>query len=199
MANCEAILAGKFVRQCGHRPKQGIRRKWYFNWDDVDRVGTQTINKGTRALIIVLKSGAKIYPAEGNNKTSKASHALSVLDFGNGYIHTDNYTVLYRGENERERIQELVEGGRVGTISEKVDSGLNGELSFEILGLESGMVITEDNWNSSENSGTTTLTVATQEGEEEATGAKLFLMNDENGEPSYETTLAWIKANEYAA
>ena len=192
MANCDAKLAGKFARQCGHRPKQGIRRKWYFNWDDVDRVATQTANKGTKLTKLVLKAGTNIYPAEGNNKTSKASHALSVLDFGNGYIHTDNYTVLYRGENERERIQELVEGGRVCTITEKVDSGLNGELSFEVLGLESGMVITEDTWNSSENSGTTTLTVATQEGEEEATGAKLFLDTD------YATTLSWITDNEAA-
>lgn len=195
--SCEAKLAGMFARKCGHKPKQGVRRKWYINYDDIDKVGSQSENRGTKISTLVLKASAKIYPAEGNNKTSKASHALSVLDFGNGYIHTDNYSVMYRGEDERERIQELVEGGRVVTISEKVDSGVNGELSFEILGFESGMVITEDNWSSSENSGVTTLTVATQEGEEEATGAKLFLMNDSTPEPSYADTLAWIEANEF--
>ncbi len=189
--SCDAKLAGKFAKKCGYIPKGGIRNKWYFNWDDVDRVATQVVNKGTKVSKLVLKEGTKLYPAEGY-KQSKASHALSILDYGNGYIHTDNYTVTYRGEEERMRIQELVHGGRVGTISEKVNAGINGELSFEILGYESGMLITEDNWNSDENGGTTTLTVATKEGEEEATGAKLFLDTNHN------TTAEWIKANEAA-
>lgn len=192
MADCDGKLAGKFIKKCGHRPKQGVRRKWYFNWDDVDRTATQTVNKGTKVTALVLKAGAKIYEAEGNGKTSKASHALSVLDFGNGHIHTDNFTILYYGENERERVQELVEGARVGTIVERVDSGMNGELAFEIAGLESGMTITEHNYSSSENSGTVTVTVATPEGEEESTGIKLFLMED-----GYTETMTWITTNSY--
>lgn len=194
---CDAKLSGNFARQCGHKPKQGIQKKWYFNWEDVDRVATTMVNRNTKVEALVLKAGAKIYPAEGNNKTSRGSHALSVLDFGNGYIHTDSFTLMYRGEQERERIQELVEGGRVGTIIQNIDTGLNGELSYDILGLESGMLVTEDNWNSAENSGTTTLTVATQEGEEEATGKKLFLMPAAVELSDLEETEAWIAANEY--
>ena len=187
----DAKLAGQFAKKCGYKPKTGIKRKWYGNHDDVDRVGTQKTNRGTVISKLVLKAGAKLYPAGGNQKTSKAGHTLSVLDFGNGYIHTDNYTLLYRGVNERERIQELVDGARVFTIIEKVDSGENGELTFEILGLESGMLVTEDTWNSAENSGTALLTVATAEGEEESTGAKLFLDTDS------ETTLSFIETNEF--
>lgn len=197
MSDCDAKLAGMFARNCGHKPKQGILKKWYFNWDDVDRVATTMVNRNTRVSALVLNAGAKIYAAQGNNKTSRGNHALSVLDFGNGYIHTDNFTVMYRGESERERIQELVEGGRVGTIIQNIDTGINGELSYDILGLESGMLITEDNWSSSENSGTTTLTVATQEGEEEATGKKLFLMVAGAETSELEETEAWIVANEY--
>lgn len=189
---CENKMAGNFVRKCGYKPKQGIRKKWYFNFEDIDKAATQIVNRGTKITTLVLKAGAKLYEAAGNDKSHKGSHALSVLDFGNGYIHTDNFTVLYRGENERERIQELVDGGRVGTIIQKVDGGTNGELTFEILGYESGMVITEDTWNSSENSGTTMLTVATKEGEEESTGAKLFLLA--GGVTATET---WINTNTY--
>lgn len=190
MGNCDAKLAGKFARQCGHRPKQGVQKKWYFNWEDVDRAATKIENKGTKVTQLVLKTGAKLYPAEGNAKTSNASHALSILDFGNGYIHTDNFTLLYRGEEERMRIQELVEGAKVCTLVKKTDGGVNGELSFEVLGLESGMIITEDNWNSKENSGSTALTVATLEGEEESTGAKLFTLG------SLDATEQWITENE---
>lgn len=194
---CEVLLTGLFARNCGHRPKQGITKKWYFNWEEVDFGATLRVNRGTKVTALIFKAGGKLYPAQGNDKSHKGNHALSVLDFGNGYIHTDNFTVLYRGENEAERIQELVDGGRVGTIIKNVDTGLNGELSYSILGLESGMVITEDIWSSSENGGTTTLTVATKEGEEESTGKKIFLMEAGAETSPLEETEAWIAANEY--
>lgn len=194
MADCDGKLAGEFVKKCGYRPKQGIAKKWYFNWEDVDRVATQLANKGTKITLLVMKAGAKFFDAQGNNKTSKGKHALSVLDFGNGYIHTDNFTILYHGENERERVQELVEGGRVGTIVKKVDTGVNGELSFEVFGFESGMTIIEDNYDSNANSGTVAIAVATEKGEEEATGKKLFLLAG-----GVEDTEDYIIANTYVA
>ncbi|GLB47755.1 hypothetical protein [Neptunitalea lumnitzerae] len=197
MATCDAKLSGMFARKCAHKPKQGIVKKWYFNWEDVDKVATTTVNSGTKVEALVLKAGSYLYPAEGNNKTSTANHALSVLDFGNGYIHTDGFTVMYRGEEESHRIQELVGGGRVCTLIKTVDSGESGELSYHILGLESGMLVTEDTWNASENSGTTTLTVATQEGEEESTGKKIFMMPVATADTALEETEAWITANEY--
>lgn len=189
---CDAKLAGEFSVQCGYKSKQGLRKKWYFNWADVDRAATQLANKGTKITLLVLKEDAVLYPAKGTSKTLKAKHALSVLDFGNGYIHTDNLTIQYHGENERERIQELVEGGRIGSIVEKVDTGLNGELTYEVFGYESGMTIIEDNYDSSANSGTVSIGVATEKGEEEATGKKLFLMAG-----GVEATKTWIENNSF--
>ncbi len=188
MGNCDAKLAGKFARQCGHRPKQGIQKKWYLNWNDIDRAATHLDKRGTVVTQLTLKENAYLYPAEGNPKIHKASHSLSVLEFGNGYIHTDTYTITYRGADERERIQELVDGAKVCTIIQKTDGGVNGELTFEIVGFESGMVVTEDNWSSAENSGATTLTVSTLEGEEETTGIKLLQIEDVED---------WIRGYEY--
>lgn len=192
MPDCDGKLAGEFVKKCGYRPKQGIAKKWYFNWDDVDRVATQLANKGTKITLLILKENCYFYEAQGNNKTSKAKHALAVLDFGNGYIHTDNFTILYHGENERARVQELVDGARVGTIVKKVDIGLNGELTFEVFGYESGMTIIEDNYDSSANSGAVAIAVATEKGEEEATGKKLFLLAG-----GVDATEAYITTNTY--
>ena len=193
MPTCDDLLSADFAGQCGYKPKQGLRRKWYFNWSDVDRTATQIENKGTKVTALVLKAGAKLYSVDGTTKTLKAKHALSVLDYGNGYIHTDNLTILYNGEDQRQRVQELVDNGRICSIVEKVDTGLNGELSFEIFGLESGMTIIEDNYDSAANSGVTNIGVATEKGEEESTGKKLFLMTD------YETTNAWLETNTYVA
>ena len=189
---CDSKLAGQFTQKCGYKSKQGLRKKWYFNWDDIDRVATQLTNKGTKITTLVLKPKAYLFPAEGTSKTLKAKHALSVLDFGNGYIHTDSLTIQYHGENERMRIQELVQGGRIGSIVEKVDGGLNGELSYEVFGFESGMTIIEDNYDSAANSGTVSISVATEKGEEESTGKKLFLMSKGS-----EFTKRWIEDNSY--
>lgn len=189
---CDGKLAGQFTKVCGHRPKQGVSRKWYINWDDIDRTATQIANKGTKVTALVLKTGKKIYRAEGNKKTSSVESALAVKDFGNGYIHTDRFTILYKGEDQRLRVQDLVEGARVVTLIERVDKGVNGELSFEIAGLESGMEITEDNFNSAADSGVTKIAVATREGEEEATALKLFALT--GGVTAIE---AWIATSEY--
>lgn len=189
---CDNRLAGQFTKVCGHRPKQGVSRKWYINWDDVDKAATQKTNKGTVVTALVLKTSSKIYPAQGNKKVSALEHALSINDFGNGYIHTDRFSITYKGPSERERIQELVEGARVVTLVEKIDTGISGELSFEIAGLESGMEIIEDTFNSAADSGITKIAVATKEGEEEATGIKLFQMT--GGTSAIET---WITTNQY--
>lgn len=195
--SCDAKLSGLFAKKCGHKPKQGVSKKWYFNIDDVDRGATLTVNRGTKVTALVLKAGAKLYPAEGSPKTKKIKHALTIGDFANGYIHTDEFTVTYRGEEERERIQELVDGARVGTINKMVDTGLNGEISYNIAGLESGMDILNDDFDSNANSGATTVIVATKEGEEEGTGLKLFLMAEGAETSALEETEAWIAANEY--
>jgi hypothetical protein len=189
---CDNRLTGEFVKQCGYKPKEGITKKWYFNWDDIDREATQLANRGTKITLLVLKADKKIFKVEGAEKGLKSKHSLAILDFSNGYVHTDSLTILYHGEKERQRIQELVDGGRIGSINQKLDGGLNGELTFEIFGYESGMKITEDNYDSAANSGAVSIACATQKGEEESTGKKLFLL-----EAGVSATEAWIKTNTY--
>ncbi|WP_228853245.1 hypothetical protein [Aegicerativicinus sediminis] len=199
MPTCDDKLAGLFARNCNHKPKQGVSKKWYFNWDDVDREATTMVNKNTKVTALVLKAGAFIYPAEGNDKSSRARHGLVVGDYGNGYTHTDEFSVLYRGDDESTRIQELVGGARVGTIVKTIDTGEAGELSYHILGLESGMVIINDDWNTNENGGVSNVIVATKENEEEGTGKKIFLMPASVEPTDLAETEAWITANEYVA
>lgn len=190
MPGCSSNLSGNFIKECTHRPKQGVTKKWYINWEDIDRVATQLNASKTGITALVLKSGAKIYKAEGTDKTSKASHALVVGEYANSYTHTDTYTLLYKGDAQKEQIQKLVDGARVVSLIEKVDTGLAGETTFEIVGFESGMLITNDDYDTGANSGTTTIVVATKEGEEEATGIKSFLDSD------VATTRTWISTNE---
>ncbi len=197
MEDCEELLSGEFSRKCGHKPKQGVSKKWFINWEDIDREATTTINKATKITALVLKENAKLYPAKGGSKSKKVRHALAVNDFGKGYIHTDELIVEYRGENESERIQELVLGARVISINKMVDTGVNGETTYRVAGLESGMEIINDDFDSNANSGTTTLIVATNEGEEEATGLKSLLITANTMPSDLAETEKFIEDNEY--
>ncbi len=193
MADCDKKLAKSFARECLHRPKEGVLDKWFANWDDIDFSGVTMTNNGMLVTSLTLKAGAKLYKAGGNDKTSGIKHAFVQGDYVNGYTHTDTFTVLYNGVDQREQAQNIADGARVVTISKKVDGGLNGEIRYEIAGLESGMLMVSDDYDSNANSGTRTFSVATKEKEEERTGIKIFNDTDEA------TTAAWITANEYAA
>ncbi|WP_299153056.1 hypothetical protein [uncultured Christiangramia sp.] len=188
---CSSVLAGNFKRICGYKPKQGIKKKWYGNVDDIDKEATVLANRGTKITSLVLKADAKIYPVLGNDKTNGLQSSGVVGDYGNGFTHTDTVNILYRGENERERVQEIVDGARIFSIVEKVDGGENGELAFEIAGFESGMLFNAYENDFIANSGVATLTVATKEGEEEGTDVKLFQDAD------YATTKAFLETNTY--
>ena len=190
--DCKSILTGNFKKICGYKPKSGIKRKWYGNVDDIDKEATIIANKGNAITTLILKTGAKIYSVGGNDKTHVVRAAGVVGDYGNGFTHTDVVNILYRGLAERERVQEIVDGARIFSISEKVDGGENGELTYEVAGFESGMLMNAFDYDSSANSGVATLTVATKEGEEEATPPKVFMSTD------VATTAAWLETNTYA-
>lgn len=188
---CNIGLGGNFKKICGYKPKSGIKRKWYGNVDDIDKEATVLANRGNSITTLVLKETAKLYEAQGNDKSHVLQASGVIGDYGNGFTHTDILNVLYRGVNERERIQEITDGARLFSIVEKVDGGENGELAFELAGFESGMLLSAFDYDSSANSGVATLTVATKEGEEEGTPPKVFQDTD------YATTLAFLETNTF--
>ncbi len=152
---------------------------------------TVMANRGNKVTTLVLKESAKIYEVLGNDKTHQLQASGVVGDYGNGFTHTDTVNILYRGDTERERVQEIVDGARIFSIIEKVDGGEQGELAFEIAGFESGMLMSSFDYDSNANSGVATLAVATKEGEEEGTAPKIFQDTD------YATTLAFLETNTY--
>ncbi len=175
---CNIGIGGNFRKICGYKPKQGIKRKWYGNVDDIDKEATVMANRGNKVTTLVLKESAKIYEVLGNDKTHQLQASGVVGDYGNGFTHTDTVNILYRGDTERERVQEIVDGARIFSIIEKVDGGEQGELAFEIAGFESGMLMSSFDYDSNANSGVATLAVATKEGEEEGTAPKIFQDTD---------------------
>lgn len=171
---CATEIAKDFIDECGRIPKAGVENIYLVNWADIDRSSSQLAVSNTQVTALVLKATKKIYQFTARREAGQVSHALAILEFATGYIHTVQGRPLLRGAEEREVIQDLVDGGRVVAIVEKVDTGLAGELKYEIYGYESGLKLLNDDYNSNENSGVSTLILQTKEGEEEATAPKLW-------------------------
>lgn len=159
-----------FRKKCNYKSKIGIIRKWYLNYNDIDRINSKLTHKLTYVKELVLKDDVKIYPIYATKKAS-SNHSLLPNDAANYYRHFDTLILLYRGPSERERIQELINDGRVCVIIERFDN------TFELLGYHSGMVINSDDYSTHDNEATTTINIATPDNEEEPTGIKLLNIN----------------------
>ncbi len=189
--DCTGRIFDNIRKDCFYRPKGGIKNKIYLiNTDEIDREATQLSENRLKATALVLKENAKVFIWEGKGKFPQGSTEIVKDDFGISYKHKVTHQFEYYGETERSQIQQIASGGRVTAIIEKADGGLNGELTFEILGFESGMTVQSGTWSSAENRGIVSVEFATEEGEEEATDRKIFLVND-----SISETEAFIKAN----
>lgn len=197
---CETKLSKNFIRECSYKPKQGLGRTlWLMNTEDIDRAASVLNETKTSISVLALISDAsvprKMYKSEGNDNSHKASSELVVSEFGNGVKHTVTINILYYSDVQRAALMEIVDGARLTAIVERIDTGINGELSYEVYGFEAGMVISEMTRSSSENSGVLSFTLTSKEGEEEATDAKIFMMNDETSAPSVEVTRGWLDDN----
>lgn len=169
----QSRLSGGFVKKCNYSPKAGVIRKWFFNYEDLDRIASKLSHKNTCVDELVLSKDAKIYPVYATKKAS-SNHQLITSDGGNFYKHSDTLVIIHRDKYSREYVQELVNGGRICVIIERVDENSK----YELLGYHSGMAITSDDYNTHENNATSTIIVSTPESEEESTAIKLLNINE---------------------
>lgn len=194
MATCEGKLSKNFVRDCGYRPKANLKNTAFLiNTSDIDKAVSQLSANKMSVTTLALAAGAKLYSADGAGKYPQGNVEMVKADNGNGWKHGFTVRILYYGEEERAQVQEMVDNGRITVIAEKKDGGLAGELTYEILGYESGMAVQSVVWNSNENDGVVEIVLGTEEDELEATDRKIFMDTD------LATTKAWIDTNTYIA
>lgn len=176
--DCTGKIFKNILRECDYKPKQGLDSTMYImNTSEIDRQATQLSASKLMITNLVLKSGGHLFQVDGEGKYPQGAVELVKGDNGNGWKHKLTMRISYYGEVERQQIQEMVKNGRITAIIKKVDTGKNGELTYEVLGFESGMTIQTVTWSSAENGGVVAIELATDEGEEEATDRKIFLSN----------------------
>ena len=187
---CENKLAKNFLRQCGYKPKAGLENNiWIANTKEIDKAVSQLSASKMTISTLALVAGAKLYRAEGSGKYPQGNTELVKGDNGSAWKHGNTIRILYYGDEQREQLQNMIQDGRFSSIIEKRDSGTAGELTYDVLGYEGGMAVQTVVWNSNENDGVVEITLATEEGEEEATDRKIFMDTD------LATTKTWIETN----
>ena len=203
-SNCYPDLGGNFVVNCNHIPKAGILRKWIGIHDDIDQQATTIAENDTSGNVefgvnqLVLKANAAIYRVEGNDKVHKLKDEAAENDFVDGHIHTDTITFVDKSQAEFMRVNRM-KGRRFFSIVETVDSGGDGLTKFLIGGLESGMKMSANDFDTAENSATRTVELKTQENAlESKTVIPLFLTDGTATDATPATTLTALEALEYA-
>ncbi len=176
---CSGKISKNFVRDCSYSPKSGLHTTIYLvNTEEIDRQATQFNESKTQITNLVLKSGAKLYKMEGGGKYPQGKVTLKKGDFGNNWTHSLSVRLMYYGVEERAELNSLIRDGRVTAIVKRKDTGINGELTYAVLGFETGMAVQTSEWSSVDNNGTKPIDFATEEGEEEAMDDRILMMTD---------------------
>lgn len=168
--NCEEKLTAAIQRDCDNKPKGGMEvNVILYNYDDLDKANTTF--SGSNDLIITnlaTKSSTTGYLLDGIKQVNMASFELIKNEEGfDKYRHLFAGVILNPSAANKKRLDEIASGGRYVVIIEKKWKGQNQADAFEILGYDSGLVISTVVWNTKESDGVIKFELASEENFEE--------------------------------
>lgn len=91
--------------------------------------------------ITLVSGGARMFQYDGKNNSNEPSFALVIKDFAEVYEHTLKFKVFLNDGGTKQELESMAKG-RVFAISENNHIGPDGNSAFEVLGLETGLVLT---------------------------------------------------------
>ena len=183
--NCEEKLTADIQKDCDNKPMGGIEVNAVFiNFDDIDKT-TSTLD-GTNDLIITnlaTASGTSGFNLEGIKQVNGASFELVKKEESfDAYKHLFAGVILAPSAANKKSLDQIASGGRYVVVIEKKWKGALGVDAFEVLGWDSGLVISTMVWNTKEADGTIKFEVSSEDGFEEPS------MTRNNLETDYATT-----------
>lgn len=191
MAVVCGLLDADFVLSCDDKAKGGLENDVILvNYSDVDYTAI-TYDAGNKNIVtnFQLKSGKIGFLLQGVKQVNSTAFELVKQEFSfDTFKHTFNGVILTPNAANKEQAEKLASGGRYVAIVNRKYKGASNADAFEIYGLESGLDLETMTYNSKENNGVISFTLASAEGEEETSIPKTLLETD------YATTLAAFEA-----
>lgn len=183
--NCEEKLAADLAKDCDNKPIGGVEvNAVLINFDDVDKT-TSTLDATNDLIITNLAtfSGTTGYSLEGIKQSNGASVELvKKEDSFDKYKHLFSGVILTPSAENKKSLANIASGGRYIVVIEKKWKGASQADAFEVLGWDSGLVISTLVWNTKEADGTIKFELASEDGYEEPE------MSRNNFETDYATT-----------
>ena len=183
--NCEEKLTAAIAKNCDEKPQGGLEvNAVLINYDDID-FGASTEDGAIKLIITSLAtdSGTQGFFLEGVKQTNSISVELvKKEDSFDMYKHIFAGVILAPSAVNKELLAQIASGGRYVVVVEKKWKGTDDADAFEILGWDSGLVISTLIYNSKEADGVIKFELASEDGFEEPE------MSRNNLETNYATT-----------
>lgn len=188
---CEGLITADILYDCENPPVGGLETDVVLiNISEIDRAAT-TYDVTNKDIVtnLQLQAGKTGYLFQGIKQINTASSELVKKEFSSDKEkHSFIGVLLNVSAVNKDQINQFKEGGKYVAVVNRKWKGADNEEAFLILGLEVGLEIETQTWNSNENDGTLTFTLASADGFEEPRLPNTLLETD------YATTLAAFEA-----
>ncbi len=162
MDSCLGKLSSDLIRDCDHLDQQGMEVDTVLlNRGDIDFEQT-TIDRTTNIITnLVLKPGKTGYKIQGVKQINRYLSEIVVNeDATNKWRHSFIGRVYNLIASVRMEVENISQGGSIVAVVERKWKGADNKSPFIVLGLNSGMEISEGSENSAENDGAFVFTLA---------------------------------------
>lgn len=173
---CDYAIAQDIAAQCENPQKTGLKNTgWLINYDDIDWDNLAKTGNIV-AKIALLKGRAYKVVVPGKTPFTGTQVALTTGTYFNKFTKTAAIVVLDSGPDVAENVIDQLANGRFVFIFENKYQGKDNKNTFEIYGLEQGLVaseMTNEKYSEDTNGGWAVTLV-----EENAVSSGMFLFNE---------------------
>lgn len=179
--NCEDKLSADIIKDCDNKPIGGLEvSAVLINFEDIDK-SASTLDATNDLIITNLATASSTsgFSLEGIKQTNGASFELVVKeDTFDAYKHLFSGVILTPSAANKKAMAEIASGGRYVVVVEKKFKGEDQAEAFEVLGWDSGLIISTLVWNSKESDGVIKFELASQDAYEEPEMTRNLLETD---------------------
>jgi hypothetical protein len=179
--NCEEKLSADIQKDCENKPIGGIEvNVVLIALKDINKT-TSVISSTNKLLITDLAtlSGTSGYFVEGIKQAQGAMFELvKKEDSFDAYKHSFSGVVLNPSASNKLELSKVASGERYVAVVEKKWKGADSDEAFEVLGWDSGLVISEMTWNTKESDGIIKFVLSNEDGYEEPEMTRTLLETD---------------------
>lgn len=195
MAVCNsAVIGAHFDFLCDYTPTGGIAAAWIGNFNDLDKINSVLNADRTQITTLALKSDKKVYRLSGQEESYQATATFVARDFDNATLQNLIYVPPTNSPEQLSGLKKLIQGAKAFVIYQSLDVGLDGSLEYRVIGYDSGLVITDQSYDTNASAGRVGFTLSNKANQEAKDPFHLYVTKDDQGDITTTAELAKLVA-----